>query len=46
MRQSQNAVFIHDKVATELGSVVAVRIKELTALKPPFDVHPHHARMP
>ncbi len=37
---------VHDEVAAELTRVVAVRVVELAALKPAFDVEPHHARMP
>lgn len=45
MDETQDAVFVHDKIAAELGGVVAVRIVELAALEPAFDVNPHHARV-
>lgn len=43
--EAQDTVFVHDEVAAELGSVVAMRVEELAALKPTFDIHPHDARM-
>ena len=43
--ETQDAVFVHDEVAAELGGVVAVRVEKFTALEPAFDVQPHHARM-
>jgi hypothetical protein len=46
MDEAQDAILICNKVATKLGCVVAVRVVELAALEPAFDVHPHHARMP
>lgn len=45
MDEAQGPVFVHDEVAAELGGIVAVRIKKLSALEPAFDVQPHHARM-
>lgn len=46
MNEAQNAVPVHDEVTAELGGVIAVRVVELAALEPAFDVHPHYARMP
>jgi len=46
MNETQDAVSIHDEVAAELGCVVTVRVVEFTALKPAFDVNPHHTWMP
>jgi len=32
MNKTQEAVFVHDEVAAELGCVVAMRVVEFTAL--------------
>ena len=45
INQPQDAVFVHDEVAAELGCVVAVRVEEFAALEPAFDINPHYARM-
>lgn len=46
MNKTQDAILVYYEIAAELGSVVTVRVVELTALEPAFDVHPHHTRMP
>jgi hypothetical protein len=45
MDEAQDAAFVHNEIAAELTGVVAVRVVEFAALKPAFDVKPHHARM-
>jgi hypothetical protein len=45
MDESQFAVHVHDEIAAELTGVIAVRVVELAALEPAFDVNPYHARM-
>ena len=46
VNQPQETVLTDDEIAAELGSVIAVRVVELTMFEPAFNVEPHHARMP
>lgn len=45
MNEAEDAVPVYNEVAAELRGVIAVRLIELAALEPAFDVDPYHARM-
>ena len=46
VHEAQDAIPVHNEVATELRSVITMRVVEFTTLEPAFDVDPYHAWMP